>query len=90
MHGGTDPLWSRDGKKLFYVKPATAELMSVPVTPGNPPQFGAHTRIYSGPLEYPSGHSYDVDPKSDRLLVAPSVAPRGDITVLLNWASLPE
>jgi Tol biopolymer transport system component len=85
MHGGTDPLWGRDGKKLFYVKPATAELISVQVTPGDPPQFGAHARIYPGPLEYPSGHSYDVDFKSDRLLVAPTVAPQGDITVLLNW-----
>jgi dipeptidyl aminopeptidase/acylaminoacyl peptidase len=87
--GGTDPLWGRDGKKLFYVKPATAELFSVSVIPGNPPQFGAHTRIYTGPLEYPSAHSYDVDPKSDRIIVAPSFVPQGDITVLLNWASTP-
>jgi len=87
--GGTDPLWGRDGKKLFYVKPATGELISVPVIPGNPPQFGAHTRIHPGPLEYPSAHSYDLDPKGDRILVAPSFVPRGDITVLLNWASTP-
>jgi len=87
--GGTDPLWARDGKKLYYVKPATGELVSVTVIPGNPPQFGTHSRIYRGPLEYPSAHSYDLDPKGDRILVAPSFVPQGDITVLLNWASSP-
>ena len=88
-HGGTDPLWGRDGKTLFYVRASNADLLSVKVTPGNPPQFGSPVRIHPGPLEYPSGHSFAVHPREDRLLIAPSSAPRGDITVLLNWKSLP-
>src|SRR5262249_39655729 len=31
--GGSEPLWSRDGRELFYLSP-DAKLMSVPVTTG--------------------------------------------------------
>src|SRR5688572_17969287 len=86
--GGVDPIWNRDGTELFYVKPSTAELMSVPVVPGNPPRFLAHRRLYSGPLWYPNAHSFDLDLRGNRILVAPSFDPGGDITVLVNWRSL--
>jgi hypothetical protein len=59
----------------------------MPVTSGDPPRFGSPRRIYAGPLEYPSDHSIDVDPKGDRVLVAPSFAVQGDLTVLVNWES---
>jgi hypothetical protein len=85
--GGCDPVWSVDGTTLYYTRPSTAALMSVPVTRGNPPTFGAPRRIYPGPLEYPSAHSIDVDPKGERLIVAPSFAVQGDLTVLVNWQS---
>ena len=86
--GGADPIWNREGTELFYVKPSTAELMSVPVTPGNPPRFLAHRRLYSGPLWYPNSHSFDLDLRGNRILAAPSFDPGGDITVLVNWRSL--
>ena len=83
--GGADPTWSPDGTELFYVNPSTAELMAVTVKSGNPPQFGAHRRIHSGPLFFPDAISFSVDPRGERILVAPSFAPAGDITILLNW-----
>jgi Tol biopolymer transport system component len=83
--GGADPIWSPDGTELFYVNPSTAELMAVAVTSGNPPQFGALRRVHSGPLFFPDAISFSVDPRGDRILVAPSFAPAGDITILLNW-----
>jgi len=83
--GGVDPVWSTDATKLYYTRPSTAELMSVSVSAGNPPVFGTPQRIHPGPLEYPSAHSIDVDPTQERLLVAPSFAVLGDLTVLLNW-----
>ena len=81
-------MWSKDGRELFYVNPSTTELLSVAVKKGNPPQFGAHRRIYAGPLDYATAHAFDVDPKSGRFIVAPSYARQGDITVLLNWQTL--
>ena len=86
--GGCDPVWNVDGKELYYIKPSSAELLAIPVTRGDPPVFGTPRRIYSGPLEYPSAHSIDVDPKGDRLLVASSFSVHGDLTVLVNWQSL--
>jgi Tol biopolymer transport system component len=83
--GGADPIWSPDGTELFYVNPSTAELMAVAVTSGNPPQFGTHRRIHSGPLFFPDAISFSVDPHGDRILLAPSFAPAGNITILLNW-----
>jgi serine/threonine protein kinase len=85
--GAADPAWSPDGTRLYYTRPSTAELMSMPVTPGHPPVFGPARRIHAGPLEYPSGHSIDVDPRQERLLIAPSFGVLGDITVLVNWHS---
>jgi serine/threonine protein kinase len=85
--GAADPVWSPDGAQIFYTRPSTAELMSMPVSPGNPPVFGTPRRIHPGPLEYPSVHSIDVDPKQNRLLVAPSFSVLGDLTVLVNWQS---
>ena len=85
--GGCDPEWSNDGRTLYYTRPSTAELMAVTVTPGDPPTFGTPRRIHPGPLEYPSAHSLDFDPNSDRVLIAPSYAVQGDLTVLVNWQS---
>jgi hypothetical protein len=72
---------------LYYTRPASAELLSMAITPGSPPSFGQPKRIYGGPLEYPSAHSIDFDVKNDRLLVSPSLAVQGDLTVLVNWQS---
>jgi Tol biopolymer transport system component len=86
--GGVDPTWSPDGTQLYYTKPASAELLAMAVAPGEPPRFGPPRRIYSGPLEYPSAHSIAIDPSGERILVAPSLAVVGDLTVLVNWESL--
>ena len=86
--GGCDPIWSKDGRVLFYMNPSTTELLSVQVKMGNPPEFGAPRRLHPGPLDYATAHSFDIDPKGQKILVAPSFARQGDITVLLNWPSL--
>jgi serine/threonine protein kinase len=86
--GGADPVWNADGTQLYYTRPATAALMAMPVTPGDPPRFGAARRIHPGPLEYPAARSIDIDPSGERILVAPGLGVRGDLTVLVNWQSL--
>ena len=59
--------------------------MAATVTPGNPPQFGPHRRVHSGPFFYPDNHPFFLAPDGERILVAPSSQPVGDITILLNW-----
>jgi len=84
---GVDVRWSRTGDALFYLNNRTGELMSVDVIPGNPPRFGTPKRIYAGPLDFFTIHSFDITPTGDRFIVhAPD--PGGEMTVLLNWPSL--
>lgn len=83
--GGCDPWWSPDGSMLYYTRPSTAELMAIPVSPGDPPTFGKPRRIHPGPMEYPSAHSFDFDPSGKRLVIAPSFSVQGDLAVLVNW-----
>ncbi len=82
---GVDSLWSSDGKKLFYVNSVTQELFSLDVKAGNPPEFGRPQRVYRGPLDWLSDHSFDIDTKRQRVIVQTSTASQTDITVLLNW-----
>jgi eukaryotic-like serine/threonine-protein kinase len=84
-HGGADPFWSADGRDLYYIKPSTAELMAVAVTPGSPPRFGAVRRVHPGPFFYPDAHAFYLHPDGERILVAPSSEPVADIAVMLNW-----
>jgi hypothetical protein len=89
--GDNDHDWPEfldDGVHFLYAVRGAIGAVVDDVTSGDPPSFGPPRRIYAGPLEYPSAHSIDVDPKSDHLIVAPSLAVQGDLTVLVNWESL--
>ena len=97
--GGTEPLWSRDGRELFYRSPKGA-VMRVPIVPGATWTAGAATQLVAaqsyhidarpgtGPLV---PRSYDVSPDGRRFLMIKSsevpaqttTAPR--IVVVLNW-----
>ena len=66
---GADVRWSRKGDAIFYLNSRTGELMSVDVTPGNPPRFGSPKRIYAGPLDFVTSHSFDLTPNEDRFIV---------------------
>ncbi len=91
--GGIYPLWSRDGRELFYLAGPPARLMVVPVqtdptfVPENPQEL----------LEWPycsrgEGRTYDVSPDGQRFLAfhtalletdADASPPR--INIVLNW-----
>jgi len=87
--GGAEPKWSKDGKQLFYVSSATGALMVVNVTPGDPPRFSAPRQVHPGPIDWGwnSSHSFDLDPRSGRLLIE-IVEGSFDLTVLTNWHGL--
>ena len=89
--GGTEPLWARDGRELFY-RGANGALMRVPVTPGSTwnastpaPLFDARTYLLDG------NRSYDVSRDGRQFLMMKdsqpgrqaSTAPR--MVVVQNW-----
>ena len=59
--GGTEPLWSRTGRELFY-RSATEQLVSVPVGSGAEFQPGASRPLFnaSAYLQVPQQRNYDV------------------------------
>lgn len=90
--GGSQPLWSRDGRELFYRRPDGA-VMSVPVTtgPGGFEAGGPRALFvdpsYSGAGTQGGGRTYDVAPDGRRFLMLKqlqSPVPT-QVVVVLNW-----
>ena len=89
--GGSQPVWRRDGKELFFVA-ADGSLMALPVrlTPafeaGTPkPLFPLRLREPVATIEF---SNYDVAPDGQRFLVnTASETTPPPLTVLLDWAS---
>jgi hypothetical protein len=89
--GGGRPLWSQDGKELFFL-PGPNRLMSVQIT--TQPTFGFTQPVElrrpfgaSGPL---SPRAFDVTQRGQFVggtpgQIAADAAPGGDIRVVLNW-----
>ncbi len=86
--GGTDPVWSRTGRELFYLS-AQNEMMSVEVAPGaaftmSPPKRLFSTAPYS---PVPPVPSFDVSPDHRRFLMLRETTPtdRNELIVVQNW-----
>lgn len=86
-NGGTDPVWSRDGRELFYLHDDA--VMAVTVTAATT-TFTASTpqRLFEGRYESSvAGRNYDLSPDGKRFVMVRSeeVAPTARLHVVLNW-----
>jgi hypothetical protein len=92
--GGTRPVWSRDGRELFYIDAANT-LTAVPVqASGSAFAPGIPVRLFKAvattSLNY-SDRFYDVSPDGRRFLMIKENAPEGHeapaprVVVVLNW-----
>jgi eukaryotic-like serine/threonine-protein kinase len=86
INGGTVPLWSRDGRELFFASGDT--LFTVPVSLGTPFTSGVVRRLFSGPYGFDDVYrNYDVAPDGQRFVMPRSrmdSAPR-QLELVLNW-----
>jgi eukaryotic-like serine/threonine-protein kinase len=90
--GGERPLWSKNGRELFYFLPPGI-MMSVPVETGSSFKAGAPKVLFKG--EYFSGYNrtqYSVTPDGRRFLMIRNAAaklsgapPPQQVNVVLNW-----
>jgi serine/threonine-protein kinase len=87
--GGESPLWSPDGRELFYRNGGA--VMAVPVDTKTTFNAGKPRMLFQGP--YPTGYgespSYDISPDAKRFLMqkqsqSTAEAPR-KINIILNW-----
>jgi Tol biopolymer transport system component len=86
--GGRQPVWSPDGRELFYQDGGSLLAVSVEVTPafsvGNPQP------LFSGPYRHSgnffTGHTYDIAPDGEKfLMIRNSGIASNHINIVLNW-----
>jgi serine/threonine-protein kinase len=91
--GGSQPLWSRDGKELFYLD-AVNFLSRVPIEAGSSfttgPQTKLLSRTYVGTIPTYAGRQYDISHDGKRFLVMKDVATSTNeeptsIVIVQNW-----
>jgi eukaryotic-like serine/threonine-protein kinase len=83
--GGVKPVWSRDGRELYYYS-ADGKIMAVPITPGSQFQFGLPRPLFDVRLAITTA-SFDVS-RDGRFLLPVLVANPGSglMNVVLNWS----
>jgi hypothetical protein len=82
--GGLNPIWSRDGRELFFRH--ASELLAVTFDPVSGVAVGAPAVMFSGRYRL-SGRDFDVSPDGSRFVMMRVDEPRtGDrIRVVLDW-----
>jgi len=87
--GGRQPVWSHDGRELFY-RDFSGAVMSVPVAAGPGFSPGRPVRLfegagYIGAGAQGGGRTYDVSPDGRFLMVRSGERGATSIVVVLNW-----
>jgi serine/threonine-protein kinase len=97
IEGGSEPVWRRDGREMYYLENASAggalrvRVMAVPVT--TTPTFSAGTphMLFEGPFRSDGGafRNYDVTPDGQRFLMVREVdrpsARVSQMVLVQNW-----
>jgi serine/threonine-protein kinase len=91
--GGAAPLWSRDGRELFYIS-GSRDMMVVSVAPGADLRLGERRKLFHlSESLYPPGREYytpyDISPDGRRFLMARRVSGTSDgsapLLMTLDW-----
>ena len=87
--GGTNPVWRRDGKELFYLASAR-KMMSVPVRIGAAFEAESPRPLFDVRVKSDPDRHFDVTADGQRFLIT---LPLGDetsppITLVQNWTAL--
>jgi serine/threonine-protein kinase len=86
-NGGTHPLWSRNGRELFFIA-AGGMLTSVPIQPGQAFTYGKPAALLPAGQYYVNvARGFDVSPNGSRFLFIKnaSTVARPSMTVVTNW-----
>ena len=87
ISGGTEPVWTKNGRELVFRRGDT--IMAVPVEPTG--EIRTPVALFGGPFkdarDPTQPRSYDVNPAGDRFLLLkwPGGGARGTVVVTTNW-----
>ena len=85
--GGQHPLWSRDGRELFFIA-ADGMMMSVPIKPGPGFSYGRPVPLFpAGQYHVNVARNYDVSLDGKRFVMVKNAAPgtRASMVVVTQW-----
>jgi len=84
--GGTEPIWSLDGRHLYYRNRDRVEAVDLEVR-GETLERSAPRTLFSGPfsLDVYGDQSWDMAPDGRFLLLRPARAGRAEVQVELDW-----
>ncbi|MBA3406365.1 MAG: PD40 domain-containing protein, partial [Gemmatimonadaceae bacterium] len=84
--GGTEPVWSRDGRRLFYR--GDEKFMSATIRPG--PTFGVSARdtLFADQYVYATNPHANYDALPDGSFIFLKAAGECDMVVVTNWKSV--
>ena len=86
MNGGEDPIWSRDGRSLYYK--AGTPLLVARLTTGASFTVTSRDTVMRRNTITVSGHAnYDIAPDGSVLFVASGTTRETDVVVELDWLS---
>lgn len=85
--GGTEPVWSRDGRRIYYR--SGQRVIEADVTHGAVFSFGARRAVFSLTTlprdEFRISASYDVSPDGQRIIFAQPTGSEQKLVVIQNW-----
>ncbi|MFO0241009.1 protein kinase domain-containing protein [Gemmatimonas sp.] len=84
--GGSEPVWSRDGRTLYYRQGDALMAAAVSVTP----TFAVQSRrqLFAGAYEASGPHAnYDAAPDGRHLLMLKAKDDRAPVVMVINWAA---
>jgi serine/threonine-protein kinase len=82
--GGTEPVWSRDGRELFYR--SGSAFMAAPIEADEAIHVGQREVLFEAPyFRKMRWAQYDVHPDGDRFVVVKTAGLSNRVVVVLNW-----
>jgi serine/threonine protein kinase/Tol biopolymer transport system component len=82
--GGEEPLWSHDGRRVYYRRENSVFVANIAL--GGNPMVTSRDTVATGQFQSNRFHPmYDVSPDG-RLLMLQATGPQLELTVVLNWA----
>jgi len=89
VSGGTEPMWSRSGRELFF-RTSAGDMMAVPVSTGTSFQAGTPVKLFTAPhlLRSERHHAYDISLNDQQfIMVRNSQKSAHSLGVVVNWGS---
>jgi serine/threonine-protein kinase len=91
IDGGAEPLWSPDGREIYYRRQWGDQVLAVSFDPGVPsPRLGQPRLLFEGRYAhgYLYGRRYDLSPDGERFLMVKEGEPppaQTQYNIVLNW-----